>query len=294
MNIIQKTSTVHTAAYARRPILYLVIHYTAGTNSKAGTARSIAAMFGNPNNRPASADFIVDDGEIVQYNGDILNRYCYAVGGNRYGILYTKEAARFYGKCRNYNSISIEICSTKTNRKSLDASDTDWSLSASAVDRAVELARYLMQKYSIPADRVIMHHQVTGKLCPQPWCLNDARLAGWNRFKARLTAGTGAVKEDYEMALTESQVKLIVKEEMAKQREAIIAEVLNAIPTDKVYDTIDEIPEWAQDAVQRRMELGILNGTGMGLGLSFDLLRQFVLADREAQLKARAEEMGME
>ena len=96
------------------------------------------------------------------------------------------------------------------------------------------------------------------------------------------------------MALTESQVKLIVKEEMAKQREAIIAEVLKAIPTDKVYDTIDEVPEWAQDAVQRRMELGILNGTGKGLGLSFDLLRQFVLTDREARLKARAEAMGME
>lgn len=292
MNIIPKTSTVHTAAYARRPILYLVIHYTAGISSKAGTARSVAAMFANPNSRPASADFIVDDGEIVQYNGDLLNRYCYAVGGNKYGVLYTKEAAKLYGKCRNYNSVSIEICSTKTNRKSLDASDTDWSLSASAVDRAVELAKYLMQKYSIPADRVIMHHQVTGKLCPQPWCLNNARLAGWEKFKARLTAGPAVVKEESDM--TESQVKLIVKEEMARQREVIIAEVLKAIPADKVYDDIDQVPEWAQDAVQRRMELGILNGTGKGLGLSFDLLRQFVLQDREARLKARAEEMGME
>lgn len=96
------------------------------------------------------------------------------------------------------------------------------------------------------------------------------------------------------MALTESQVKLIVKEEMAKQKEAIIAEVLAALPTDQVFNDIDEVPEWAQDAVQRRMELGILNGTGKGLGLSFDLLRQFVLADREAQLKAKAEKIGMD
>ena len=294
MEIIKKTSTVHTAGYARRPILYLIIHYTAGTNSRVGTAKSVAAMFANPNNRPASADFIVDDEEIVQYNGDILNRYTYAVGGGKYGVLYTKEAAKLYGKARNYNSISIEICSRKTNSKSLLASDTDWYLTDAAVTNAVELAKYLMQKYSIPLDRVIMHHHVNGKLCPQPWSLNDSRLVGWNKFKARLSAGTTTVKEDDDMALTESQVKLIVKEEMAKQKEAIIAEVLAALPTDQVFNDIDEVPEWAQDAVQRRMELGILNGTGKGLGLSFDLLRQFVLADREAQLKAKAEKIGMD
>ena len=293
MNIIKKTSMVHTAAYARRPILYLVIHYTAGTNSKAGTARSVAAMFGNPNNRPASADFIVDDGEIVQYNPDPLNRYTYAVGGGKYGVLYTKEAAKLYGKARNFNTISIEICSRKTNTKKLDAIDPDWYLTDAAVANAAELAKYLMEKYHIPLDRVIMHHHVTGKLCPQPWCLNDSRLVGWNKFKARLS-GITTVKEDDDMALTESQVKLIVKEEMAKQREAIIAEVLAALPTDKVFDTIDDVPEWAKDAVQRRMDLGILNGTGKGLGLSFDMLRQFVLMDREAQLKARAEEIGMD
>lgn len=294
MNIIKKTSTVHTAAYARRPITFLVIHYTAGTSSKAGTARGVAAMFGNPANRAASADFIVDDGEIIQYNPDPLNRYCYAVGGGKYGIFYTKEAAKLYGTARNYNSISIEICSTKVNRKSLDAADTDWSLTAAAVDNAVELAKYLVEKYHIPLDRVIMHHHVTGKLCPQPWCLNDSRLAGWNQFKARLAAGSAAIKEDDDMALTETQIKTIVKEEMAKQREAIIAEVLAALPTDKKFDTLDEVPEWAKDAVQRRMDLGILNGTGNGLGLSFDMLRQFVLKDREDQLRAKAAEIGME
>ena len=294
MNIIKKTSTVHTAAYARRPILYLVIHYTAGTNSKAGTARSVAAMFGNPNNRPASADFIVDDGEIVQYNPDPLNRYTYAVGGGKYGVLYTKEAAKLYGKTRNFNSISIEICSRKTNTRKLDAIDTDWYLTDAAVANAVELAKYLMQKYHIPLDRVIMHHHVNGKLCPQPWSLNDSRLVGWQKFKARLTAGTTAIKEDDDMALTEDQVKIIVKKEMALQREAIIAEVLAALPTDQKFDTLDEVPEWAKDAVQRRMDLGILNGTGKGLALSFDMLRQFVLADREAQLREKAAEIGMD
>ena len=139
-----------------------------------------------------------------------------------------------------------------------------------------------------------MHHHVNGKLCPQPWSLNDSRLVGWQKFKARLTAGTTAIKEDDDMALTEDQVKIIVKKEMALQREAIIAEVLAALPTDQKFDTLDEVPEWAKDAVQRRMDLGILNGTGKGLALSFDMLRQFVLADREAQLREKAAEIGMD
>ena len=107
MEIVKQTSTVHTSAYAGRPIQYIVLHYTAGTSSKGGVARNVASMFANPNNRAASADFIIDDSEIVQFNGDIRNRYTYAVGGDRYSVKYTSESGRLYGKCRNYNSISI-------------------------------------------------------------------------------------------------------------------------------------------------------------------------------------------
>ena len=80
VEIVKKTSTVHTSRYANRPLQYLVIHYTAGGTSRKGTARNVASMFGNPANRDASADFIVDDAECVQFNGDIRNRYTYAVG----------------------------------------------------------------------------------------------------------------------------------------------------------------------------------------------------------------------
>lgn len=108
MEIIKKTSTVHTGYQANRPIKYIVLHYTAGTSSKKGVARNVAAMFGNPANRPASADFIVDDAEIVQYNGDIRNRYCYSVGDKKYAVKYNSQSASLYGICRNYNSIHTE------------------------------------------------------------------------------------------------------------------------------------------------------------------------------------------
>lgn len=197
MDIVKQTSTVHTGYLKNRQIKYIVLHYTAGTSSKKGTARAVASMFANPNNRPASADFIIDDAEIVQYNPDISNRYAYAVGGNMYAIKYTSVAGTFYGKCKNNNSISIEMCSSKVNKKPpLNPLDPDWSLSAPVVDKAVELTKYLMQKYKVPADRVIMHTHVNAKVCPSPWSMNEKRLQGWYQFKSRLGGAVPDVKPD--------------------------------------------------------------------------------------------------
>lgn len=261
MDIIKKTSTVHTGYLKNRSIQYIVLHYTAGTSSAKGVARNIAAMFANPNNRPASADFIVDDGEIVQYNPNIKDRYTYAVGGKPYSVRYTPLACTFYGKCKNHNSISIEMCSSKANKKSLQATDTDWSLSASVVDRAVELTKYLMKTYNIPADRVIMHHHVTGKLCPQPWCINPRRLDGWNKFKERLTDKKKEV------------------EDMTKQEtEKLIAEMIDkAKPV--TYHNEKEIPEWYQTAYNK-VKGGIKGRSEDDLDLPEMMIRIFTVMDR--------------
>jgi N-acetylmuramoyl-L-alanine amidase CwlA len=260
MDIIKKTSTNHTGYLKNRSIQYIVLHYTAGTSSAKGVAQNVAAMFANPNNRPASADFIVDDGEIVQYNPNIKDRYTYAVGGKPYSVRYTPLACTFYGKCKNHNSISIEMCSSKANKKSLQATDTDWSLSVSVVDRAVELTKYLMKTYNVPADRVIMHHHVTGKLCPQPWCINPRRLDGWNKFKERLT--------------DKKEVEDLTKQETEK----LIAEMIDkAKPAS--YNTEQEIPEWYKDAYLKVKP--VLKGRAEGkLDLSEDLLRILTLMDR--------------
>lgn len=194
MEIIKKTSTVHTGYQANRPIKYIVLHYTAGTTSKKGVARNIAAMFGNPANRPASADFIVDDAEIVQYNGDIRNRYCYSVGDKKYAVKYNSQSASLYGVCRNYNSISIEMCSSKVNKKSLSVTDTDWYITDAVLNNAVELTKYLMKTYNVPVERVVMHNTVSGKPCPLPLCINESALSKWYAFKKRLTGGSSVTE----------------------------------------------------------------------------------------------------
>lgn len=274
MEIVKHTSTVHTGYLKNRAIRYIVLHYTAGTSSRKGVARNIASMFANPNNRAASADFIVDDAEIVQYNGNIEDRYTYAVGGSLYSVKYTPLSGTFYGKCRNNNSISIEMCSSKTDKKSLSAMDTDWSLSASVVDKAVELTKYLMKKYHVPADRVIMHHHVTGKLCPQPWCLNTKRLAGWEQFKLRIQGVE--VEED----MTEAETKKLVSTMLDDGFKTFGDQISEALKTvrPKVYNTEAEIPEWYREAYLKVKP--VLEGTGSGLGLSEDLLRTLTLLDR--------------
>ena len=184
MNIKPCYSTTSLTYLPKRTIKYIALHYTAGTTSKAGTAMSTAKWFANGANpkNPASSDFIVDDRDIVQYNKDIENYYAWCVGGTKYTNPTTSLGASLYGIATNKNTISIEICSNKRNPKSLDANDKDWYFTDAELDNTRELVKYLMKKYNIPIERVIMHHTVTGKLCPAMWTHNETELKGYYDF----------------------------------------------------------------------------------------------------------------
>lgn len=150
---------------------YLAIHYTAGANSLPGKAMDVYNTFvkrANSSN-PGSADFAVDDRDMVQFNPDIANYYCWGVGGSK----WNNSGGSLYGKATNSNTVSIEICSTLKPRTSASAANhSGWSLSEKALDNAVKLAKIIMKKYNIPIDRVIRHYDVNGKLCPG--------VIGWN------------------------------------------------------------------------------------------------------------------
>lgn len=203
IKITKQTSTANTTIKKGRKIEYIVVHYTAGTKSTAGVAKSVASMFANPS-RQASADFIVDDEFIVQYNGDIANRYTWAVGGSKYTNPSTTEGGKYYNKCRNDNSISIEMCSSKKNTKTLNATDTDWYITKATEKNTIELVKYLMDKYNIDANHVIIHHHVTGKICPNPYCVNEKALINWKAFKLNL-------KTTYSVTTTIDGVRLFDK-----------------------------------------------------------------------------------
>ncbi len=158
---------------SNRNVKYLVIHYTAGTTSAVGSAKSMKSFWEKKRN--ASADFGVDDGTMVQFNPDINNYYCWAVGGGN-GIT-------------NANSISIEICSSlKKGTSSSKPNHEGWYYTDAALNNAVRLAKILMKKFNIPINRVVRHYDVTGKLCPG--------IVGWNDGILYNTDGTKTNKKN--------------------------------------------------------------------------------------------------
>lgn len=159
INIIKMPLGVHISKAPNREIKYLAIHFTAGSSSKAGSAKSVKHVF---ESRKASADFAVDDQDLVQFNPDLKNYYCWAVGdGNgKYGVT-------------NKNSISIEICSSlKKSTSAAVPNHSGWYFTDAALENAVKLSKYLIKKYNIPIDRVIRHYDASRKSCPG--------LVGWN------------------------------------------------------------------------------------------------------------------
>lgn len=165
--VLYNPLSVHISKLEGRQIKYLAIHYTAGGNSKPGRAMSTKKTF---ESRKASADFVVDDGAIVQFNPDLNNYYCWAVGDDNRKY---SNGGQLYGKATNRNTISIEVCSSLQPGFSAKYSNhAGWYFTDAVIDNTVRLAKLLMQKYDIPIERVVRHYDITGKNCPG--------VAGWN------------------------------------------------------------------------------------------------------------------
>lgn len=161
-----------------------------------------------------------------------------------------ERGGSYYNDCRNANSIGIEMCSVIRNGVYVIPDET--------VRNAAELARYLMARHHVPVSRICRHYDVTHKECPEPWVRNPNQ---WENFKKMLTE-----KEVEDM--TEQQTRAIAQQEIKKA---------NA----KVYDRVQDCPEWAKDTVQRLVNKGFLQGDENGkLGLTEELMRVLVINDR--------------
>lgn len=171
-SVVYLPLNVHISRLSNRPIKYLAIHYTAGGSSKAGTARGIKKVF---ESRQASADFAVDDAEMVQFNPDLKNYYCWAVGDK-------KQPAATILDGKNSNTISIEVCSSlKKGTSSAMPNHEGWYFTDAALNNAERLAKILMKKYNIPLSNVVRHYDISGKLCPG--------IIGWNNGRVYTTDG---------------------------------------------------------------------------------------------------------
>lgn len=139
-----------------RTIKYIVIHFVGGT----GGAEANCRYFASKKLSSSAHYFVGHAGEVWQCVDDK-------------DIAWHCGAKVFkHPEARNSNSIGIEMCCRKD----------PWRFEHATVDSAVELTRFLMEKYRIPISNVIRHYDVTGKNCPEP-LVKDA--AAWNNFKER-------------------------------------------------------------------------------------------------------------
>lgn len=159
MTINRKISLInfYDSNRSKSAIKYIILHYVGAVSTAKNNADYFYSTF-----RGASAHYFVDENEIWQVVED--NDSAWAIGANKY-----------YTDARNTNSISIEMCCYNNNGK-LDIKEE-------VVNKAIELTKYLMEKYDIDADHVIRHYDATRKVCPAPFVNDESR---WQDFKKKL------------------------------------------------------------------------------------------------------------
>lgn len=154
------TNCTISPRYSSKPE-WIVWHYFGALS----TAKECALWFCNPENNLESADFCIDDEDVIQVNPDIQKYYTWHCGGALQGVIRHSK----FGICRNSNSIGIELRPYNDFGNVNEAVHAGWYFHKKTVDNAVELTKYLMKIYDIDADHVIMHADVTGKYCPAPF-----------------------------------------------------------------------------------------------------------------------------
>ncbi len=148
-------------------IKYIVLHYVGATGGAEANCKWYAGA-----DRSASAHYYVDfDGSVWQSVED--KNIAWHCGAKKY----------VHPECRNANSIGIEMC--VRNKGSKADTSRDWYFEDATVKTAIELTRKLMARYNVPADHVIRHYDVTGKICPNPYVYNHTQHT-WDAFKAAL------------------------------------------------------------------------------------------------------------
>jgi len=148
-------------------IKYLVIHYVGALGGAEANCKYYAEA-----DRSASAHYYVDfDGSVWQSVED--KNIAWHCGAKSY----------VHAECRNANSIGIELC--VRNKGDQSSISKDWYFEDATVQTAIALTKELMEKYNIPADHVIRHYDVTGKICPNPYVYNHTQHT-WEDFKTAL------------------------------------------------------------------------------------------------------------
>ena len=273
-------NTDNYSAGRTQPVRYIVMHYTANNGD---TAQNNCDYYHRVGGLQASAHYFVDEHGAMQSVRECDTAW------------HCGARAYWHPECRNANSIGIEMCSRKR-------ADGSYYIKPETVANAAALAKDIMQRYGIDTDHVLRHYDVTGKRCPMPWVDDPAQ---WDAFKASLSPEENTDEDDDDM------VRYSKIEDVPGWARSTIKEMMDAgliagtgggrldLSDDmlrilyimwNMRDTrygrivggkVTDVPEWAQDAVQKLVDDGALVGAGDGkLDLSLDMLRTMLVCQR--------------
>lgn len=160
----------------RGNVEWIVVHYTGVVASARSVRNSLVRSYPE---RKVSTHYIIDEKNEIE----MLNPYF--VANHIGGASKTKRLP-----VTNANSIGVDICPKKINWKTTNAGDTDWYIPVIVEVRACDFVARLALQYGVPLDHIVRHYDVTGKLCPRPWCgedeneyYNESGDSKWEFFK---------------------------------------------------------------------------------------------------------------
>lgn len=156
--IQKKISNYNFSSRQGSAIKYIVLHYT---GNYTDTAENNVDYFSS-GNRNASAHYFVDNNSIWQSVEDYNSAWSVGDGAGQYGI-------------QNRNSISVEMCCT------------NGVVSDETEKNAIDLVKYLLNKYNIPVSNIVRHYDASRKICPN-WSANS--WSRWLNFKAAVEGKT--------------------------------------------------------------------------------------------------------
>ena len=175
MSYVLKTNLANKNNYGNTRLPYaiknIVIHYTANDGD---TDEGNGNYFHN-NIIKTSAHYFVDSNSITQSVPD--NYVAWSVGGTK----YANGGGKYYGKCTNFNSLSIELCDNTKNNIIYPTQET--------INNAIDFTKTKMVQYGVNKANVIRHYDVNGKPCPVYWVDNSkwenefhSKLQGWAKY----------------------------------------------------------------------------------------------------------------
>ena len=205
---------------------YVVIHYTGNTKD---TAKANANYFAT-GSRKASAHFFVDDANI--YQSVELTDVAWHCGTTK---------TYYHAKCRNANSIGIELCCSG-----------NYKISQKTKENGAYLAAALCKMLGVTAEEVdtyvLRHYDVTHKMCPAQMVRDEKE---WKAFKEDvkliLTTGT-ATKE----VVTEEQkfepylVKVTAGILNVRKGAGTEYPIVTRVKKNEVYTIVDKKGDWGK------------------------------------------------